>query len=472
MRFRFTFAALVGMVACCMSVRGDHREQVDELVKPLIESDLLAGCVVGVIDKGKTEVYGYGEVTRGKGQTPDGRTVYEIGSVTKAFTGTLLADMVRQGEVKLDEPLADLLPKGVTMPEPVGRPITLVDLASQTSGLPRMPDPFEPKNPNDPYADYSPKKLADFLKNHKLRRAPGEYEYSNVGVGLLGTVLAYRAGESYEKLIIQRICNPLEMNDTRITLTSDMKQRLATPYDSDLKKSYSWHSTPIAPAGALRSTGDDCLKFLAVALADEQTVAPAARPVLEDIQIAWQKKYGKPGEIGTGLCWHLAGDGVTWWHNGQTGGYSAVMFAFPPTKVGVMVLTNTSTDATTGLGEKLLLSVLGIKPPPTVEPDVAKVDRAVLEKYVGSYALSPAFAITVTLEGDRLMAQATGQQKFQIFPESPTKFFYKVVDAQISFVEGKSGKVEKLILHQNGQDVPGVKAPERKSGQPGKRAEK
>ncbi len=125
------------------------------------------------------------------------------------------------------------------------------------------------------------------------------------------------------------------------------------------------------------------------------------------------------------------------------------------------MLSNTATDLTTTLGEKILQSLLGM----TVEPiplrkEVA-VDAAILESYVGVYQLAPTFAITITLEDGQLMLQATGQSKNPIFAESPTEFYLKVVDAQVSFVAGANGKIEKLILHQNGADVPGVRIEEK-----------
>ena len=114
-------------------------------MKPLIESKSIVGCVVGVIDDGKQEVLGYGEIHHGAGDKPDGDTIYEIGSMTKAFTGTLLGDMVNRGIVKLDAPLQDFMPPDVKLHLAKDQPIKLVDLASQSSGLPRMPYNMGPK---------------------------------------------------------------------------------------------------------------------------------------------------------------------------------------------------------------------------------------------------------------------------------------------------------------------------------------
>jgi len=437
------------------AARADHSPLVDRMVKPAIEAKAIVGCVVGIVEDGQHEVHGYGEVRLGKGDKPSGNTIYEIGSMTKAFTGTLLADMVRRNEVKLDAPLQDFLPQGVKLHTAEGKPIKLVDLASQTSGLPRMPDNFNPKEPTNPYLDYSSKRLFEFLAKHQLRRPPGEYEYSNLGMGLLGTVLARQAGKSYEQLVVERICEPLKMNDTRITLTDDQRKRLAPPYNGELHDERNWDFDALAGAGAIRSTTNDLLKLVAASLNDDDK-----RPVTEAIHEAWKPRYSKPGEIGVGLGWHIARDRVTRWHSGQTGGYTSAIFIVPPRHYGVVVLCNTASDVTTPIAEKITQSLFGLRPEPIAVRKSIHVDPQVLKKYEGTYALSLLFAITVSVENGKLMAQATGQSKFEIFPESETRFFYKVVDAQISFENGDDGNVNKLVLHQNGQDMPGIKLPQ------------
>jgi CubicO group peptidase (beta-lactamase class C family) len=454
MRFSaFSMSIIVALaVAGDDACRADHSAEVDRLVLPLVENDAIVGCVVGIIDGDQREVHGYGEIVRGGGQAPNGDTVYEIGSITKAYTGTLLADMVERGLVKLDDPISTLLPEGTTAPAfAADQPLTLLHLATHTSGLPRLPDNMPRKDPTNPYADYTPELMYSFLSAHKLRRAPGEYEYSNYGAGLLGALLARRANISYEQLVIDRIAAPLEMNDTRITLTPDEAGRLSPPYNRALDADKNWDLNAVVGAGGLRSTVNDQLKFLAAALADDD------RPLVQALHFAGEHRHGEPGEIGVGLGWHVARDGVTRWHNGQTGGYSSFVGYFQPRRVAVAVLCNTATDLTTTLGEKILQSALGMEVESIALRKSVIVDASTLESYVGVYELAPTFAITITLEDGQLMAQATGQDKFPVFPESATEFFYKVVDAQLSFAASADGKIEKLILHQNGRDLPGTR---------------
>src|SRR6185369_7618589 len=194
------------------------------------------GIVVGLVDEKGTRVITYGKANQDGNRALDGNTVFEIGSVTKVFTATLLADMVERGEVSLNDPISKYLPKTVKTPTRDGKEITLLDLATQTSGLPRLPANFAPKDPGNPYADYSVDQLYAFLSSYTLTRGIGEkYEYSNLGVGLLGHILSLRAGTDYEALVRKRICQPLKMEDTGITLTPGMKTRLTTGHNPMLK---------------------------------------------------------------------------------------------------------------------------------------------------------------------------------------------------------------------------------------------
>src|SRR5262249_48036639 len=144
---------------------------------------------------------------------------------------TLLADMVRHGEVRYEQPVADLLPKTVHVPEKAGRKITLLDLATQRSGLPRLPGNLNATGDN-PYGAYSVDSLYAFLSRYELPRAPGErYEYSNLGMGLLGHALSLRSGKSYETLVVERVARPLAMRDTRVTLDAELRSRLAAGHD-------------------------------------------------------------------------------------------------------------------------------------------------------------------------------------------------------------------------------------------------
>lgn len=347
----------------------------------------------------------------------------------------------------LEDALQKYLPESVRLEIKDDKPITLEHLATHTSGLPRLPANLKLQDPRNPYADYTTQQLYAFLGNHKLRRSPGQYEYSNLGMGLLGHELARRAGVSYEQLLTDRICRPLGMHDTCITLNEDQQRRLALPYDAALGPDKNWDAPTLAGAGAIRSTTDDMLKWIQANFSREE------KPLDQAIRLAHQKRHTMKDGLAMGLGWHIARDGFTRWHNGMTGGYSSWLAVVPDRGVGVVVLANTAAGQITPFGEQVTRIAFGEKVQPPRRIKEIEVPRDVLESYVGTYAATPQFKLTVTLDKGRLMVQATGQSKLPVFAETKTKFFYKAVEAQISFVTNDKGKVEKLILHQNGRDL-------------------
>jgi serine-type D-Ala-D-Ala carboxypeptidase/endopeptidase len=406
------------------------------------------GIVVGVVGPKGRRVIAYGQLEKGDPRPLDGDTIFEIGSATKVFTSLLLADMVQRGEVALDDPVARYLPPGVTMPERNGRSITLVDLATHTSGLPRVPTNMSPKDPANPYADYSVEQLYQFLSTYKLTRdIASQYEYSNLGGGLLGHVLARHAGMDYEALVRARICEPLGMNNTRITLTPQMRARLAAGHNAALATVENWDLPTLAGAGALRSTANDLLTFLAANLGYRKSpLAPAMAAMLKV-----RRPTGQTG-LEVSLGWHIfTTNGMEIiWHNGGTGGYRSFIGFDPKAGIGVVALSNASTLAgVDDIGRHLLDPSIPLMQPPKEHKQVT-VDPKLFDGYVGAYQLAPNFVITITREGDHLFAQATGQPKFEMFPESDRDYFFKIVDAQITFVTDSQGRATELILHQRG----------------------
>jgi D-alanyl-D-alanine-carboxypeptidase/D-alanyl-D-alanine-endopeptidase len=260
------------------------------------------GIVAGLIDPSGSRVVSYGRLDQNSTVTPGPDTVYEIGSVSKVFTSLLLADMLKTGEVALDDPVAKYLPKSVKMPSRNGKEITLVDLATHTSGLPRLPSNLKPANPDNPYADYTVQDLYAFLSSYQLTREPGsKYEYSNLGGGLLGHVLALRAGKDYETLLRQRVLDPLHMASTGIRLSPDEKSRLAPGHTESLEPAANWDLPTLAGAGALRSTAHDMLLFLPANLGF--TPAPLAA-AMEFERTAVRRPTGVP-DLQVALGWHI-----------------------------------------------------------------------------------------------------------------------------------------------------------------------
>jgi D-alanyl-D-alanine-carboxypeptidase/D-alanyl-D-alanine-endopeptidase len=412
------------------------------------------GIVVGVIDANGRRVVSYGSLAKNDTRRLGGDTVFEIGSMTKVFTSLLLMDMVRKGEVALADPVSKYLPAGVKMPERNGRKITLADLSTQSSGLPRMPSNFSPKDNANPYADYSVQQMYDFLSGYQLTREIGsQYEYSNLGVGLLGHVLALRAGMSYEALVRSRICDPLAMADTRVTLTPEMKARLAVGHSAALSAVPNWDLPTFAGAGALRSTANDMLTFLAANLGYVKT--PLAPAMADEVSI---RRPTGMADMEIAYGWHVQtkdGSSIIW-HNGGTGGYRSYMGYDPKARAGVVVLANISTPAgQDDIGRHLLNAAYPLtKVEKPVERQEITLDPKIFDRYVGTYQLAPNLLMTVSREGARFYTQVTGQPKVEVFAESEHKFFLKVVDAQLTFDGDAQGAAAGLTLHQNGRDIP------------------
>ena len=431
---------------------------VREHMAQRIEAGDCVGIVVCVVDEHGSCCASDGVRQIGKDDKVNEKSVFEIGSITKAFTGVLLADMAARGEVSLDDPVERYLPPGKKMPRRGDKEITLRDLANHRAGFPSLPDNLESADPDNPYADYDEKRLLEFLGKHELSRAPGEkYEYSNLGVGLLGYVLARKAGKPYEQLVVERICRPLKMNDTSVALSEDMKSRLAWGHSLG-KQVKNWDIGVLGGAGALRSTPLDMVTFV------EFNLKLADTPLSKAFQASYKDaiETGREG-LSVALGWHIWNKHGTRiiWHNGGTGGYRSFAGFAPDKKKGVVVLTNTDMDLD-GVG-------LYILEPKYELPKIRKtvqVSGETLEPYLGYYELRPGRVMHITRDGDQLFAEVSGQEKFPLFAESETKFFFKIVDAQLTFVHGEGGGVDHLILHQGGERkarrLKDYKPPERK----------
>ncbi len=432
------------------SLPGDSA--VRAILRERVDAGRFAGIAVGLVSRdGARRVIAYGP--RAGVQPFDGNTVFEIGSITKTFTAAILADMVAKGEVALDDPVTKHLPPGTVVPARDGKPITLGDLATQTSGLARMPSNFFPKDGANPYADYTLAQLYAFLAGYTPPRATGErYEYSNLGPALLGQALGHRAAQDYETLVTERVLAPLGMRDTRIALTGAMRARLAPGHTEGGTPTKNWDLPTFAGAGALRSTVNDMLRYI------HANADSTSRPLGATLAMTHGARFAISPVMSIGLGWHrrtTPGGRVIVWHNGGTGGYRTFTGYLEGSGTGVVVLSNTSRSVDE-IGFHLLDASIPLPPVPPRRTEVT-LPVAVLDTYVGTYDLSPTFAIVITREGSQMIAQATAQPRFPIFAEAEGKFFLKEVDAQLSFTKDALGNVNGLVLHQNGADQPARK---------------
>jgi CubicO group peptidase (beta-lactamase class C family) len=283
------------------------------------------GIVAGAVTHGERRIYAYGTAH------PD--SIYQIGSISKTFTGLLLAQMVAEGKVRLDQPLRELLPAGEAA-GPSGREITLVDLATHHSGLPPMPDDFNPRRfatPAAGYAGYHAADLRAFLARHGSgREANPPFVYSNVGYSLLGAALAARAGAPYTDLIAQRITGPLGMNDTAVLLPPDRRQRLIQAYGDRNQPLPPWELDAFAPAGAVNSTAADMLTYLEAQLRAE---SPA-------LQLSQQARASAARDTRIALAWFYDPNTGTYAHGGAISGYVSYAFFNPNGSYAGIVLVN------------------------------------------------------------------------------------------------------------------------------------
>jgi len=341
---------------------------VDDVTRAALANRVEGGHTVGVeVGLATTEGRAFavhGLIAKG-GTAPTKDTVFEIGSITKVFTA--------------------------------GRPITLADLTTHASGLPRLPTNLETASLDNPYATYDVAKLYAFLSGYQLTREPGaQWEYSNLGAGLLGHVLTRRTGLSYEQLVKTRILDPLGMKNTSITLTPAMRQRLATAHDESLSPVSLWDLDALAGAGALRSTADDLLTFAA---ANAGLIDTPLKSAMERMRAL--RRRGRTPAMEQAMGWLVIKPlgSELFLHDGGTHGFRSAIVVDPAHK------------------------------------------RAAI-----------AFSIAITREGGRLFEQATGQSRLEIFPEKKDEFFLRTVKAQLSFVRDDSGHIVALVLHQNGID--------------------
>lgn len=404
---------------------------------------IAAGMLLG---DGRMHVVAHGDA--GRERPIDEHSVFEIGSITKVFTATLLAQMEQCGELALTDAVTTLLGPDASLPSRNGRQITLLDLATQTSGLPRLPDNLVPADESNPYADYAVEDMYGFLAGYTLPRDPGaKYEYSNLGVGLLGHALALRGQASYEELLRERVLQPLGLTSTAITLSGRAARDLACGHDAAGEAVAHWDLPTLAGAGALRSTIGDLLRFAQANLSDASGPLRAAMALTH----VPRKRVALVTRIG--LNWHILGyrANTLLMHDGMTGGFSSCIVLHPARRTAVVVLANASGEGVTELGLHLLNERMRLPAPPQQRTAVS-LPADVLECYVGAYDLAGT-PVVVTRVADGLNAHVAGAGNSRLLAESETAFFVKGIDAQVVFKLAKAGEVTGAVLHQAGKRI-------------------
>lgn len=380
--------------------------------------------------------------------------IFEIGSISKVFTGLLLADAVEKKKLRLDTTLKELLGEKQSFADERVGGITLLQLATHTSGLPRLPDNMGP-NPDvekDPYGKYDRDKMRAFLAKVKLPAAPPcPASYSNYGMGLLGDLLAESHGKSWEESVKEVITGPLGMSDTVVTLTEEQAKRLAPPYRGT-DAGTSWTFQAMAGAGALRSTATDLLKF-GEAIIDPDKV-PALAPAIRTMMEARAPYADLAGEIGLGIIIGKLDGERDYSHNGGTGGYRSALQVIPARKLVRVVLVNNDTIP----AERVIAAARQERE----AEDIAapKLSAEDLDAFTGIYEIGPIARLTVLRREDALWVRLTGQAFYPVKPLGKDRFRYAMVPAELQF-ERENGKPTSVVLHQNGREIPAKRTEEK-----------
>ena len=323
-----------------------------------------ACIVIGLADQRGNKIFSAGKLDNSTDRDVNGDTVFFIGSVSKTFTTLLLQDAVERGEMKLDDPVAKYLHSSIKMPTHGGKEITLLDLATHTAGFPINPDNMTGANDKEQYETYTVEKMYAFLSDYKLTRDPGtEFEYSNVGMALLGHVIALRTGTNFESLVVNRICHPLHMDSTCITLSPELKARLAMGHDDSGKPSPPWKLQAYSPAGNIHSTANDLLKYVSA----NAGLAPSSlTPLMKETQVVrFKDSRGLADVSGFGVFGRTAMDWVDraayqptgmelLGHAGGAGSYHAWVGFDKKQRRGVVVLTTANDVSSEAIGWTLL----------------------------------------------------------------------------------------------------------------------
>ena len=369
-RIELIFVCLVGSLAAAplpSAAQSNFTEAERTSVESFLRDNFTnknACIVVGLLDERGSKIFGAGTLDNGTANKPDGDTVFFIGSVSKVFTTLLLQDADRRGEMKLNDPVSKYLPDSVKVPTHNGKQITLLNLATHSAGFPMNPNNMTGGDGKEQYESYTAEKMYAFLASCKLSRDPGtEFEYSNIGMALLGHAMALKAGTNFESLVVNRICRPLEMKSTCITLAPELKSRLAMGHDAAGNPSPPWKFQVYSPAGDIHSTANDLLKFISAELG--LTSSSLTPLMVKTHVIRFTDTRGLPDTPGFGTFGHTAMDWVERGayqptgmellsHAGGAGSYHAWIGFDKKQRRGAVVLSTANDLSVEALGWTLL----------------------------------------------------------------------------------------------------------------------
>lgn len=426
-------------------------EKMKTLIRNRVDYGYNPGIIIGITKPEGREYYSYGTTTYGQEVTPDEKTLYEIGSITKVFTASLLSEMSDRGELRINDRLSSHLPDEVTVPRSGQFQITLRHLATHISGLPDNPPAIHHNNPLNPFFPFSHDDLFEFLGDYSLPRRPGaSFEYSNLGLGLLGVALAERAQISFRTLLKQRIIEPLGLNDTGFQLTPEQSSRRAPGYSGVVDRP-PFKMDSIEGAGALVSSASDMLTFLEhqVGLRNSSIAKP-----LKDTQKLYYSLDSPGADMGLGWFIFYFGDQRILMHDGATMGHRSFIGFDLESQSGVVVLTNARINDSSEIQDIGFRALVRSFPLTNINRQ-STVPLDTKRSYFGRYEGEQGDYFDVKLQHDHLTIDYSGDNgtDFTLYADRTNEFSMKELGVQASatFHQVEQRDENYMIWRQSGQ---------------------
>jgi len=423
----------------------DNAPRMEQVVQSYVSNKTFMGSVLVVRDKTVLLEKGYGSADLEWDIPNSPTTKFRLGSITKQFTAASILLLEERGKLNINDPVKKYMADAPAAWDKV----TIYNLLTHTSGIPSFTG--FPDYESTEATPTTPEKLVARFRDKPLEFQPGEkFAYDNSGYVLLGYLIEKISGQTYAQFVQENIFTPLQMKDSGYDSNSAIIMHRASGYSNGkegIENAGFIHMTIPFAAGSLYSTVEDLARW-EQGLFGGKVLSPAS---LQKMTTPFKENYA------FGLAVSTANGHKLFEHGGGIEGFNTHLAYYPDDKLIVVVLANLNGDAPTGIAHKLAAVAHGETVVLASERKEVTVAPALLANYVGTYELSPDFALVITLEGGQLMTQATGQGKLPLFAESETKFFLKVVDAQVEFVKNDKGEVTGLVLHQGGRVVKGTK---------------
>ncbi len=414
-------------------------QRVQEYIDARVDRELNQSIIVGVISLSGERYFTAGQVSPEDPRPPKPDDVFEIGAVTNVFTAAAASSLIVDRQLTWTQRVENFLPDYVATPAFGEAKLQLLHLVTHTSGLPHNPPNLQPRDVNDPFADFTPDHVYVAISVIGLTIPPGqEYRFSMLGYGLLGHVLTSRTGQSYGELIQERIVAPLKLQDTSAVLN----EKKIVPGRQGNQQVPNWHWDGLAGGGGLYSSARDLLRFVGANLQMVRVDKNFQRALL-GMHSAFTKTSMPHTMVGYG--WHITRKGLqgVYWQNGKTGGYASYIGFNPSTKTGCVILTN-SAQPLDDVGFYILdpeQFPLPAPPPSGIRP------ARELKKYEGVYQVGPDAQLSITQDEGKLYATIPGQPSYRIYPVGKHEFAYATGDVRIVFDATRRGSVDSLTMY-------------------------